>query len=142
MTKIGTLSLTVLLLGSSAAIAQPYDYGNRNEQRQVQNYEQNREQNREYENRDQNREQNRERTDQNREYDHEREVRGLPHWARGDRLPGEYRGDRYVVADWRDLHLRRPPRGYQWIHVGDRYVLAAIASGVIADLILENEIRH
>jgi len=70
------------------------------------------------------------------------EVRGTPHWARGDRLPGEFRGDRYVVSDWRALRLRRPERGYRWVHIGDRYLLVADRSGVIRDLRMEGEIHH
>lgn len=55
---------------------------------------------------------------------------------RGDRLPPEYRGRHYVVNDWRGHHLNAPPRGYQWVQVGGDYVLAAIATGIIASLIL------
>jgi Ni/Co efflux regulator RcnB len=50
-------------------------------------------------------------------------VRGTPHWERGDRLPPEFRGDRYVVGDWQAMHLRKPPRGYHWVRVGDRFLL-------------------
>jgi Ni/Co efflux regulator RcnB len=66
------------------------------------------------------------------------EVRGHPHWSRGDRLPQDYRGrnTRYVVADWRGHHLRRPPRGYHWVEIDGRYVLAAVATGLILDVIL------
>ncbi len=56
------------------------------------------------------------------------------HWARGERLPREYWGGQYVVGDWRARHLRPPPRGYHWVRVGNDYVLAAIATGLIADL--------
>ena len=55
---------------------------------------------------------------------------------RGDRLPAEYRNRQYVVDDWRGHRLSAPPRGYQWVQVGGDYVLAAIATGLIANLIL------
>ncbi|WPB58799.1 RcnB family protein [Xylophilus sp. GOD-11R] len=55
---------------------------------------------------------------------------------RGDRLPAEYRSRQYVVDDWRGHRLSAPPRGYQWVQVGGDYVLAAIATGVIASLFL------
>jgi Ni/Co efflux regulator RcnB len=60
-----------------------------------------------------------------------------PHaeWHRGDRVPTEYRGRNYVVNDWHNHHLQAPPRGYQWVGVGGDYVLAAIATGVIAQII-------
>jgi Ni/Co efflux regulator RcnB len=57
---------------------------------------------------------------------------------RGGRLPSRYRNHQYVVDNWRDHHLRPPPRGYHWVQTGGDYVLAAIASGVIADLIINH----
>ena len=57
---------------------------------------------------------------------------------RGERLPLEYRSRQYVVEDWRGHHLSAPPRGYQWVQTGTDYVLAAIATGVILQLILGN----
>ena len=59
-------------------------------------------------------------------------------WRRGDRLPSQYRSHQYVVDDWRGHHLRRPPRGYHWVQSGGDYVLTAIATGVIADLIINS----
>lgn len=60
-----------------------------------------------------------------------------PHveWRRGGRVPTEYRGRNYVVDDWRGHRLQQPPRGYQWVGVGGDFVLAAIATGVIAQII-------
>ncbi|CAN5880898.1 hypothetical protein BH11PSE13_BH11PSE13_14490 [soil metagenome] len=60
-----------------------------------------------------------------------------PHteWRRGGRVPTEYRGRNYVVNDWRGNRLSAPPRGYQWVGVGGDFVLAAIATGVIAQII-------
>jgi Ni/Co efflux regulator RcnB len=55
---------------------------------------------------------------------------------RGGRLPGELRNRQYVVSDWRGHHLNAPPRGYQWVQVGPDYVLASVATGIIANLIL------
>ena len=57
---------------------------------------------------------------------------------RGDRLPAEYRNRTYVVDDWRGHRLSAPPRGYHWVQVGGDYVLAAIATGVILQLLLNN----
>ncbi|WP_213957750.1 MULTISPECIES: RcnB family protein [unclassified Variovorax] len=61
-----------------------------------------------------------------------------PHaeWKRGGRVPNEYRGGNYVVNDYRAYHLNSPPRGYQWVGVGGDYVLAAIATGLIAQIIV------
>ncbi|MES2186728.1 MAG: RcnB family protein [Pseudomonadota bacterium] len=55
---------------------------------------------------------------------------------RGERLAPEYRGRQYVVDDWRGHHLNAPPRGYNWVQVGGDYVLVAVATGIIASLIL------
>jgi Ni/Co efflux regulator RcnB len=43
--------------------------------------------------------------------------------------------DRGAKLDWRSHHLRQPPRGYEWREVDGNYVLAAVATGVIASLI-------
>jgi Ni/Co efflux regulator RcnB len=56
-------------------------------------------------------------------------------WRRGDRLPNDYRGRNYVIDDYRMHHLNAPPRGYQWVGVGGDFVLAAVATGVIAQII-------
>lgn len=53
-------------------------------------------------------------------------------------LQSEYRGDRYVVNDWRNRRLSAPPRGYQWVQANNDYVLAAIATGLIAQVLLNN----
>lgn len=59
-------------------------------------------------------------------------------WYRGARVPPSYRGYNYVVNDWRGHRLSSPPRGYHWIQNGSDYLLVAIASGVIAQIILSN----
>jgi Ni/Co efflux regulator RcnB len=62
-----------------------------------------------------------------------------PHdWHRGDRLPNDYRDRQYVVDDYRGYGLQQPPRGYHWVGVNGDYVLAAVATGVIAQIVLSN----
>ena len=62
----------------------------------------------------------------------------VPHsdWHTGERLPAEYRDRNYVVDNWHDHGLQAPPRGYQWVGVNGDYVLAAIATGIIANVLL------
>ena len=55
---------------------------------------------------------------------------------RGERLPPQYRSNQYIVNDWRGHHLSAPPRGYYWLQNGSDYVLAAIATGVIASVVV------
>ena len=57
-------------------------------------------------------------------------------WRRGGRLPPEYRGRNYVVNDYRAYRLQPPPRGYHWVGVGGEFALAAIATGIIAQIIV------
>lgn len=65
-----------------------------------------------------------------------------PHWSRGDHLPQQYRHRDYVVSDWRERHLRTPPRGYRWIrNDDDQYVLAAMATGIIAEIVGQSLFR-
>ncbi len=56
-------------------------------------------------------------------------------WRKGSRLDHNY-WDHASRVDWRTRHLRRPPRGYEWREVNGNYVLAAVATGLIADLII------
>ncbi|MDP3660257.1 RcnB family protein [Phenylobacterium sp.] len=58
---------------------------------------------------------------------------GYNAWRRGAYLPPSYRG--YMLNDYGRYHLRAPPRGYAWYRVDDDYLLAAIASGLIFDII-------
>jgi Ni/Co efflux regulator RcnB len=50
-------------------------------------------------------------------------------WQRGDRI------------DYRQYHLSPPPRGYEWRLVDGNYVLAAVATGVIASAIVASTIH-
>jgi Ni/Co efflux regulator RcnB len=55
-------------------------------------------------------------------------------WKKGHRMAQEdwARGQQ---IDYREHHLRAPPHGYEWREVDGNYVLAAVATGVIASLI-------
>ena len=57
-------------------------------------------------------------------------------WYRGDRLPTYYRSRSYVVDDWRGHHLYAPPQGYHWVQSGGDYLLVAVATGIIASILL------
>jgi len=57
---------------------------------------------------------------------------------RGDRLPPEFRSNQYVVDNWREHRLSAPPRGYHWVQSGGDYMLVAIGTGVILQLLLGN----
>jgi len=57
------------------------------------------------------------------------------YWRRGDRLPVAYYGPRYVITNYYDCGLRAPPYGYHWVRVDHDVVLAAIATGVVLDVI-------
>lgn len=47
-------------------------------------------------------------------------------WDRGERI------------DYRQYHLRRPPAGYEWRLVDGNYVMAAVATGIIASVVAAN----
>ena len=73
--------------------------------------------------------------------DERRDERGAGpnhEFRRGQRLPAEYRTRQYVVDDWRGHNLSAPPRGYHWVQTGGDYVLVAIATGVILQLLLSH----
>ena len=97
-----------------------------------------REERREY--RDERREDRRDYRDERREERREaRRGAGPRHdLYRGQRLPANYHHKQYVVDNWRAHRLSAPPRGYHWVQVGNDYVLAAIATGIIASVLLGN----
>lgn len=79
------------------------------------------------------------RNDQGRNAQRDQRGAGPNHdFRRGQRLPAEYRNKQYVVDDWRGHHLSAPPRGYHWVQTGGDYVLVAIATGVIMQLLLNH----
>lgn len=59
-------------------------------------------------------------------------------FRRGDRLPMEYRHSHYVVNDWRSHNLAAPPRGYHWVQSGGDYILVAITTGLILQILLNH----
>ena len=57
------------------------------------------------------------------------------HWERGERLPIAYRAPQYIIPDVVAYNLGPPPPGYYWVRVDNRAVLAAVATGVILDVV-------
>jgi Ni/Co efflux regulator RcnB len=79
------------------------------------------------------------RHDYGRHDDHRGPERHYVHhdWRKGGRIAHNdwNRGHR---VDWRARHLHQPPRGYEWREVDGSYVMAAVATGVIASIILSH----
>jgi Ni/Co efflux regulator RcnB len=59
-----------------------------------------------------------------------------PEFRRGGYVPREFHNHRYVVTDYRAYRLSPPPRGHEWVQVGPDFVLIAIATGLIAHIVL------
>jgi Ni/Co efflux regulator RcnB len=58
---------------------------------------------------------------------------------RGEHVPVVYLQRDYYVEDYRVYHLAPPPRGHRWIRTDDgKYILIAVATGIIADIILHH----
>jgi len=55
------------------------------------------------------------------------------HWRRGGYVPVTYRT--YYVQDPYYYGLRAAPPGYRWVYADNNFVLMALASGLIADVI-------
>ncbi len=130
MKRFLTASLAVLMLAGAAGGASAQDY--RRDHNDNGRYD-SRDRAYEHGRRDQAR---REARDDRREAREDR--REYRRWARGQRLDARYRGNGYYVSDYRRYGLRAPPRGYRWHHVNDQYVLAAVATGLIASVIIAN----
>jgi len=61
-------------------------------------------------------------------------------WHKGARISHDdwNRGDR---IDYRTYHLHAPPHGYEWREVDGNYVLAAVATGVIASVVVASTVH-
>jgi Ni/Co efflux regulator RcnB len=46
------------------------------------------------------------------------------------------------AVDYKTYHLKAPPRGYEWREVDGNYVLAAVATGIIASAIIAAAASH
>jgi Ni/Co efflux regulator RcnB len=67
------------------------------------------------------------------EHDNHQYVRH-DEWRKGGKIQDEdWRRGEHV--DYAQHHLRAPPRGYEWRMVDGNYVLAAVATGVIASVV-------
>jgi Ni/Co efflux regulator RcnB len=69
--------------------------------------------------------------------EHEHDNRQYVHhdeWKKGAKMRDEdwSRGEH---VDYKQRHLRAPPHGYEWRQVDGNYVLAAVATGVIASVV-------
>ena len=78
--------------------------------------------------------QNDQRNDDHHDAYHQQYVRH-DEWKHGYHMSHDdwNRGQR--VDNWRAYHLRQPPRGYEWREVDGNYVLAAVATGVVASVV-------
>jgi Ni/Co efflux regulator RcnB len=61
-------------------------------------------------------------------------------WKKGYHMKSEdwHRGQ---PVDYRQYHLSAPPRGYEWRSVDGNYVLADVATGVIASAIIASTVH-
>ncbi len=62
-------------------------------------------------------------------------------WRKGTKIQDQdwQRGEH---VDYRQRHLRAPPHGYEWRLVDGNYVLAAVATGVIASVVAASIAEH
>lgn len=61
------------------------------------------------------------------------------HFRQGGQLPPAYWNQHSHVNNWHQhSRLYAPPRGYAWYHADDRYVLAAVATGLISAIVLSH----
>jgi Ni/Co efflux regulator RcnB len=55
-------------------------------------------------------------------------------WKKGYHMQHED-WDRGERVDYRTYHLRRPQNGYEWREVDGNYVMAAVATGIVASVV-------
>ena len=80
--------------------------------------------------------------DRCRDRDHRDDHHYVEHreWNKGYHMRHED-WDRGQRIDYHRYHLRQPPRGYEWREIDGNYVLAAIATGMIASIVVANAAR-
>jgi hypothetical protein len=61
-------------------------------------------------------------------------------WKKGYHMKQED-WHRAQPVDYRHYHLSPPPRGYEWRSVDGNYVLAAVATGVIASVVVASTVH-
>ena len=61
-------------------------------------------------------------------------------WKKGAKIKDED-WKRAQPIDYHEHHLKAPPRGYEWRQVDGNYVLAAVATGVIASAIVASTVH-
>jgi Ni/Co efflux regulator RcnB len=61
-------------------------------------------------------------------------------WKKGAKIKDED-WKRAQPVDYHERHLKAPPRGYEWRQVDGNYVLAAVATGVIASAIVASSVH-
>jgi Ni/Co efflux regulator RcnB len=61
-------------------------------------------------------------------------------WKKGYHMKDEdwRRGE---VVDYNTYHLKKPPSGYEWREVDGNYVMAAVATGVIASVVVASTVH-
>ena len=134
---IARAMIAVMLAGSLPAIAQ--DRSHQQDRREYRNEQREDRRDAREERRDDRRDARDERRDDRRDQQARNRGAGPRHdLYRGQRLPSNYHNRQYVVDNWRSHRLSAPPRGHHWVQVGNDYVLAAIATGVIASVFLGN----
>ncbi|WP_340643877.1 RcnB family protein [Phenylobacterium sp.] len=127
-------ALALSLMGGTAAMAQPAQYQRDYQGQYQQGYYGDR-----YDNRRDDRRDNRyDRRDDRRGHGYgygQQRHHGGHAWRRGERLPSQYRSSNYYVNDYGRYGLRAPPRGHRWVRADNDYVLAAIATGLIVQVL-------
>jgi Ni/Co efflux regulator RcnB len=121
----------------SKGYSQRDDRGGDRRERSDRRYERERRDERRYEHREDDRRYE-SRRDDRRERRDDRGYYGARHYHQGDRIAPRYRDRVYYVTDWHHHHLHRPPHGHVWVQVGGDYVLIALATGIIASIILSH----
>ena len=112
MKSIMSGAIVVALLSSSAAFAQPDNH--RNQQNGNGNNQQN---------------------GQHRGWGQDR---GNGHrWNRGERM-GYNDWNSAQMVDYRQYHLRQPPRGYEWRRQNNQFILVAVTTGLIMSIIMNS----
>ena len=118
-----TTSLAILVLSSSAALADPGNKGHGKNEKHRTHHEARHDDRR-----------------HDRRYGQHDNGRHLgwqkQAFRRGERVPVMYLQPQYYVQDYRSYRLAPPPRGYRWVRpADDRYLLIQTTTGLISQML-------
>jgi len=57
-------------------------------------------------------------------------------YAKGQKLPSQFRGSSHYVSNYSEYHLSKPPKGHRWVRDDSgNFILVAVTTGLITEIL-------